>query len=1281
MTAADQSVPNDGNAEFFANTVAIPECSGVNAILVQSGAASCSTTFTTKGGVSITAQYDGDGTTYDMSLVSDSVQHNVVTDTTVVAIDQTPPYTYPEILSYTATITTFDAGQAGGTVDFVLDSTTVCAAVSVASNTAKCAPTTPPGGGAHTMVANYSGGGTYDSSSASAPFTVGKADSQTTVAGNPNPSNYGDAVDITATVTGNGSTPTGSVTFTDTSNGNAVLCNQVNLDTNGKADCPSISSLTAGDHIIQAAYSGDDNYNASNGTYTQTVSQATTTTTPAGNPNPSNYGDAVDITAMVTDHGTIPTGTVTFTDTSNGNAVLCNQVKLDTNGKADCPNISSLTAGDHIIQAAYSGDSNYKSSNGTYTQTVNQATTTTTPAGNPNPSNYGDAVDITAVVTDHGTLPTGNVTFTDTSNGNAVLCNQVKLDANGKADCPNISSLTAGGHIIQAAYSGDSNYKSSNGTYTQTVNQAVTTTTPAGNPNPSKFGNPVDITAMVTDHGTIPTGTVTFTDTSNGNAVLCNQVKLDTNGKADCPNISSLTAGDHIIMAAYSGDSNYKSSNGTYTQSVGQSLATTTLTSSLNPSSVNQAVTFKAVVAGNGSIPTGTVTFTFNGINIPDCPNPATLDNTGTALCTTQRLIAPSDKIVATYNGDHNYTTSSDSLTQTVNKTDTATALQSSSTNDTSQVNDAVTFTATVTSSISGPIIPTGTVLFTSNGIAITSDANCPNPVPLDAHAVAKCTTQTLQLGSDTIKAVYNPDTNFNISYNNLTQTVIKGDSVTQLSSSTNDTSSVNQPVTFTANVSAKVPGPFAPAGGTVTFTADGKSIPECPSAVPLVNGMASCTTQSLNAASHAMAANYDATKDPNFNSSSGDLTQSVIPTGTTTTVTSTPNPSVATRAVMLTAVVKDVISGPFFAPTGMVTFTSNGAAVLTCPLNTSGVAACTTTQLASGVDVIVATYNADANFTTSSAQQSPSQVVQDFSIGSAETNPVLLTQGYVTGCTNCTGQDLFYAQNISASVAPANGYSDTVAMSCSVSLNGQAVSTPTCSVGSSTIANGQGTTSVKIMAGTTANPSPIGTYMVTITAADGTGPIHSTPISVTVVNNTSSVNVLVGGQGSATVNFKGPAGPTLTTFTCAQATVAGTPSTGQLPATLGFTCLFNPTTTTFDGNGNASVQVTVNTSASTTAELRRTGGILAAVWFGIPGILLIGSTRRKRFSRKMVAQMLGLLFVCTILMYGVACGGGFTRPQPVTSNATPGAYDLLVTAKGSDGVTYSAVVPVNVGH
>lgn len=90
-------------------------------------------------------------------------------------------------------------------------------------------------------------------------------DTTTNLVSDLNPSNFGDQITFTATVSespAQGSVdPTGTVNFIDTSNGNAVICSAVAL-VSGQAQCQT-SSLTASTHNMQAVYSGDGNFDTS----------------------------------------------------------------------------------------------------------------------------------------------------------------------------------------------------------------------------------------------------------------------------------------------------------------------------------------------------------------------------------------------------------------------------------------------------------------------------------------------------------------------------------------------------------------------------------------------------------------------------------------------------------------------------------------------------------------------------------------------------------------------------------------------------------------------------------------------------------------------------------------------------------------------------------------------------------------------------------------------------------------------------------------------------------
>jgi Bacterial Ig-like domain (group 3)/NHL repeat len=190
----------------------------------------------------------------------------------------------------------------------------------------------------------------------------------------------------------------------------------------------------------------------------------------------------------------------------------------------------------------------------------------------------------------------------------------------------------------------------------------ATTTTLTSSLNPSNLGESVTFTATVSG-GTSPTGTIGFT--SDGSTITgCGSVTL-TSSHAQCTT-STLPAGNNAIVAAYSGDANNGSSSGILTQVVkGIPASTTTLVSSMNPSTSGTSVTFTATISPAGPpAPTGTVTFTSNGAAISGCPV-VTLSGL-TATCTAS-LPVGTDPVLAAYSGDSNYTGSSGTVTQLVN--------------------------------------------------------------------------------------------------------------------------------------------------------------------------------------------------------------------------------------------------------------------------------------------------------------------------------------------------------------------------------------------------------------------------------------------------------------------------------------------------------------------------------------------------------------------------------------------------------------------------------------
>jgi WD40 repeat protein len=193
-------------------------------------------------------------------------------------------------------------------------------------------------------------------------------------------------------------------------------------------------------------------------------------------------------------------------------------------------------------------------------QPIDTTTAVSSSAANAVP---GQAVTFTATVTTPPGLlpPTGIVTFAVDGAANPAVA-----VANGQATFTT-KSLSVGDHTITATYSGDGNFNgSTSAKFTQTVSQLETTTNLTSSAQQVVVGDPVTLTATVTATGPgadVPTGTVTFF--IDGKAQ--DPVAL-TDGTATLT-VTTLTEGDHMITAAYSGDAaNLGSSSAAVTLSV-----------------------------------------------------------------------------------------------------------------------------------------------------------------------------------------------------------------------------------------------------------------------------------------------------------------------------------------------------------------------------------------------------------------------------------------------------------------------------------------------------------------------------------------------------------------------------------------------------------------------------------------------------------------------------------------------------------------------------------------
>ena len=286
----------------------------------------------------------------------------------------------------------------------------------------------------------------------------------------------------------------------------------------------------------------------------------------------------------------------------------------------------------------------------------------------------------------------------------------------------------------------------------------------------------------------------------------------------------------------------------------------------------------------------------------------------------------------------------------------------------------------------------------------------------------------------------------------------------------------------------------------------------------------------------------------------------------------------------------------------------------------------------------------------------------------------VLVAQAY----SNTT--QLFNPQTITFTAATTTGFSNSLTVTCKVYQyqSQQELTTPTCTPPTSPVpfVGTSATAPLTITAGA-GTATPIGNYTVVVTATDtATQLVHTANFTVLITSTTQSIDVSPNPAGTAIpVSFVG-ATDTTVTFSCPSVTGPNIPAGGEDPAKIGISCQFNPSPTPVNLGSSTPVQVTV-VEKSLTAQLMPPARILATLWLGMPAIVLIGSLRFGRSSRKRLLQLLGLLVVLVALLQGVGCGGGINSRPPAPSN--PGSYNLLVIGTDSNGTQTSAIIPINV--
>lgn len=924
----------------------------------------------------ITAHYDGSASFNTSTGTLTGGQAVTAAATSTVLTLPAAPSRFGEGVTVSAKVNSL-AGTPNGILVFTVDGTTYPVTLSGGIATL----TLPSLSAAtHAISAAYVGTLSFAASAAAAAnHVVLPAITATAVSGTPEPSVAGQNVTFTAKVTSAGGVTAGTVAF---SIDGTVVAPSVTL-VNGEASF-SQSNLSVGNHPVSVTYAGNASFLGSTGALPggHTVGQATSETKVTSSLTTAAFGAPVTVTALVKavapGQGT-PTGSVVF---SIDGVPQPSQPLVNGSASLSMPPLAVAT---HAITAVYSGDTLFGQSSDLMSGglTIVPAVTTASLSATPNPSRFGDTVTLHAEIISPGGVPTGNVVFTV----GGVPQTPVSLQS-GKAELI-VTGRPVGTNEFRVAYVGSTSFLAttdaviSHQVGTAASEVKVTTSAPI-----VKFGDPVSWSIEVKSTAGVPDGTV---NVLVDGAVVASNLPL-VNGKVDYVP-TGLGVLSHSVEVVYSGATNFAPSAGTMAggQRVDKAPVGMVLSPVGSPATYGAPFTVTAELNPSATSPlsqsavTGDVVFTINGTTYT-----ATITG-GSASVSLPALEPGFYTVSAAYAGNALFEAATAALSGGLTVQRAASTIVLGPVGSPSVYGDTVTVTATVSSSPA----PTGTVIFTVDGVPRAAQSLVGN--------TAQLTLTAPTVGTHTILADYSGDAHVLPSSGTLSggQTVTAA-ATTMVLSATPPVAEFGAPVELVAKVNTLA----GTATGTVVFTVDGTTYP-----VALIGGEARFVISSLVVGTHPVSASYAAQN--NHGASSDSLTGAVtVLARPTAIVVSGP---VGAVLVGDTATYTASLVNGTAKPTGTVNFIIDG-----------NVGAPITKPLVDGVAKLDQVFSSGGNHTV--------EVVYGGS------NEFAASQGQLVG-----GQAVGGAVTVTtlATLAPSR-FGDTVRVTATVRASVTGVSTPT---------------------------------------------------------------------------------------------------------------------------------------------------------------------------------------------------------------------------------------------
>ena len=381
--------------------------------------------------------------------------------------------------------------------------------------------------GDYTATVTYPGNDKYAIAETEAKVTV--------VAPEPVPEPVKPTVNVT--VPGDaevGDTPVVNVTLPANATGNVTVLVDgreiANVPVvNGTAQVP-LENLSAGDHVVEVRYSGDDNYAPSSNSTELTVSKVDPDV--KADAEVSTEGETAVITVDVPDDATGVVlvdvgGKKYYGDIKDGKAVV---------------EVDGLKAGNYTATVTYLGDDKY----GTASTSVPVVVKAVEPVPEPVVPSMNVTMPEDSKV---GDTPVVSVELPEDATGNvSVLVDGREVAnvpvVNGTAQIP-LDDLSAGDHAVEVKYSGDDKYAP---------------TSESGNLSVDKLAPNMDVDVNDTKEGNDAVITVDVPEDATGVALIdidgVGYYAPIKDGKATV-SVSDLKEGAHSVTATFPGDGKY----------------------------------------------------------------------------------------------------------------------------------------------------------------------------------------------------------------------------------------------------------------------------------------------------------------------------------------------------------------------------------------------------------------------------------------------------------------------------------------------------------------------------------------------------------------------------------------------------------------------------------------------------------------------------------------------------------------------------------------------------